>query len=93
MCRNLADLHENFMISCVGHLAERRHSLCLILGKDFFAERISVSRVLLSLNVVITEGRTLPSAALDKDFFAECPTKSTRQSAEHSAKSRILVVT
>jgi hypothetical protein len=51
-----------------------------------------VSRVLLSVNVVITESRTLSSVALDKDFFVECPIKSTRQSAEHLAKSRISVV-
>jgi hypothetical protein len=25
-----------------------------------------------------------------KDFFAECPTKNTRQSVEHSAKSQAL---
>jgi hypothetical protein len=48
-------------------------------------------RVLLSVNVVVTESRTLPSAALGKEFFAKCPIKSTRQSAEHSAKSRIPV--
>jgi hypothetical protein len=51
-----------------------------------------VPRVLLSVNAVITESRTLPSAALGKDFFVECPTKSTPQSAEHSAKSQIPVM-
>jgi hypothetical protein len=73
--------------------------------KDFFAECISVPRVLLSVNAVVTESKTSPSAALSKDVFAECGTrqrrlcrvrhsakKSTRQSAGHSAKSRILVV-
>jgi hypothetical protein len=35
---------------------------CLSLGKDFFVEYISVLRVLLSVNAVITESRTLPSA-------------------------------
>jgi hypothetical protein len=49
-------------------------------------------RVLHSVNELVTESRTLPSAALGKGFFAECPTKSTRQSAEHSAKARIPVV-
>jgi hypothetical protein len=34
----------------------------------------------------------LPSAALGKAFFAECPIKSTRQSHRHSAKARIPVV-
>jgi hypothetical protein len=51
-----------------------------------------VPRVLLSANAVITKSRTLSSAALGKGFFAECPIKSTRQSTEHSAKTRILVV-
>jgi hypothetical protein len=49
-------------------------------------------RVLLSANVVVTERRALPSAALGKEAFAECLTKSTRQSAEHSTKTRIPVV-
>jgi hypothetical protein len=34
----------------------------------------------------------LPSAALGKVGFAECPIKSTRQSRRHSAKSRIPIV-
>jgi hypothetical protein len=51
-----------------------------------------VPRVLLSVNAVVTESRTLPSAALGKDVFAECPIESTRQSVEHSTKSRIPVV-
>jgi hypothetical protein len=34
----------------------------------------------------------LPSATLDKVFFAECPIKSIRQSRRHSAKDRIPVV-
>jgi hypothetical protein len=50
---------------------------CLALGKDFFAECIFMPRVLLSVNALVTEGRTLPSVELGKD----CPTKSTRQSA------------
>jgi hypothetical protein len=65
---------------------------CLTLGKDVFVECFPVPRVLVSVNVVVIESRTSPSAALGKDFFAECPTKNTRQSAKHSAKSRILVV-
>jgi hypothetical protein len=44
----------------------------LELGKDF-----SVPRVLLSVNAIVTESSTLLSAAFDKDFFAECPTKRT----------------
>jgi hypothetical protein len=35
---------------------------CLALGKDVFAECFPVPRVLLSVNVVVTESRTLPSA-------------------------------
>jgi hypothetical protein len=66
---------------------------CSALGKDFFAECISVLRVLLSVNAVVTESSTLPGASLGKDVFVECPIESTRQSAEHSAKSRIPVVT
>jgi hypothetical protein len=52
-----------------------------------------VPSVLHSVNELVTESRTLPSAALGKGFFAECPTKSTRQSDWHSAKARIPVVT
>jgi hypothetical protein len=48
--------------------------------------------VLHSVNELVTESRTLPSAALDKDFFAECPRKSTRQRGWHLAKARIPVV-
>jgi hypothetical protein len=65
---------------------------CLALGKVFFDECLSVPRVLLSVNAVLTESRTLPSAALGKNLFAECPTGSTRQSAKHSTKSQIPVV-
>jgi hypothetical protein len=65
---------------------------CLALGKNIFAECISVPRVLLSVNVIVTESGALPSAALGKGFFAECPTKSTRQRAEHSTKPQIPVV-
>jgi hypothetical protein len=35
---------------------------CLALGKDIFVECISVPRVLLSVNTIVTESRTLPSA-------------------------------
>jgi hypothetical protein len=48
--------------------------------------------VLCSVKVLVTESVTLLSATLDKEFFAECQGKSTRQSAECSAKSRISVV-
>jgi hypothetical protein len=45
-----------------------------------------------SVNKTFTERRSLPSAALGKVGFAECPIKSTRQSHRHSAKSQISVV-
>jgi hypothetical protein len=51
---------------------------CLTLGKDFFTECISMPRVLLSVNTLVTESRTLPSAqqkALGK-------ASSTRQRAK-----------
>jgi hypothetical protein len=57
-------------------------SECLTLDKAVFAECLPVPRVLLSVKVVVTESVTLPSVALDKEFFAECPTESTRQIAE-----------
>jgi hypothetical protein len=40
---------------------------CLTLGKEVFVECLHVSSVLLSVNMVITESRTLSSAALGKD--------------------------
>jgi hypothetical protein len=49
-------------------------------------------RALLSVNAIVTESRTLLSAALDKGVFVKCPTKSTWQRAEHSAKPQIPVV-
>jgi hypothetical protein len=45
--------------------------------------------VLLSVNVVVTKSRTLPSAALGKEFFAECLKKCTQQRLEHSTNSRV----
>jgi hypothetical protein len=51
-----------------------------------------VPSALHSVNKLFTERRTLPSAALGKVCFAECPIKSTRQSHRHSAKARIPVV-
>jgi hypothetical protein len=45
-----------------------------------------------SVKRLVAESLTLPSAALGKAFFAECPTKGTRQRGRHSAKPRILVV-
>jgi hypothetical protein len=45
-----------------------------------------------SANQLVTESSSSPSAVLGKASFAECPTKGTRQSVRHSAKSRIPVV-
>jgi hypothetical protein len=50
---------------------------CLALDKVVFTECLSVSRILLSVNMVVTESSTLPSATLGKEGFAECPTKDT----------------
>jgi hypothetical protein len=65
---------------------------CLALGKNFFIECISVPSVMLSVNALVTKSRSLSSAALGKNFFAEYPTKNICQSGEHSTKSRIPVV-
>jgi hypothetical protein len=57
-----------------------------------FAECGPVPSVLRSVKTLVTESRALPSAALGKAVFAECPIKGTRQSVRHSAKARIPVV-
>jgi hypothetical protein len=45
-----------------------------------------------SVKGLFAESLNLPSAALGKAFFVECPIKSTRQSRRHSAKPAIPVV-
>jgi hypothetical protein len=45
-----------------------------------------------SVKGLFAESLSLPSAALGKAFFAECPTKGTRQRMQHSAKLAIPVV-
>jgi hypothetical protein len=65
---------------------------CLTLGKSVFAECRSVPSVQHSVKSLVAERLVLPSAALGKAFFAECPTKGTRQRFQHSAKPRIPVV-
>jgi hypothetical protein len=65
-----------------GSLPSATFAECLALGKEVFAECFSVPRVLHSVNELVTKSRTLPSAALGKGFFADCPTKSTRQRLE-----------
>jgi hypothetical protein len=62
------------------------------LGKRVFAEWGLVPSVQHSVKRLVAESLTLPSAALGKAFFAECPTKDTRQRGRHSAKPRIPVV-
>jgi hypothetical protein len=51
-----------------------------------------VPSVQYSVKRLVAESLTLPSAALGKVFFAECPIKGTRQRGRHSAKPRIPVV-
>jgi hypothetical protein len=62
------------------------------LGKLVFAECCPVPSVEHSVKGFFAEILTLPSAALGKAFFAECPTKGTRQIIQHSAKPTIPVV-
>jgi hypothetical protein len=57
-----------------------------------FAECRPVPSVQHSVKGLFAESLTLPSAALGKAFFAECPTKGTRQRIQHSAKPWIPVV-
>jgi hypothetical protein len=64
----------------------------LTLGKRVFVEWGPVSSVQHSVKRLVAESLTLSSAALGKVFFAECPTKGTRQRGRHSAKPRIPVV-
>jgi hypothetical protein len=61
-----------------GRLPSAFFAECQTLGKHVFAECGPVPSVLRSVNQLVTESRTLPSAALGKVFFAECPTKGTR---------------
>jgi hypothetical protein len=57
-----------------------------------FAECGPVPSVQHSVKRHVAESLTLPSAALGKACFAECPTKDTRQRGRYSAKPRIPVV-
>jgi hypothetical protein len=50
---------------------------------------LTVSR---SVNEVVVKSLNWSSVVLDKECYDECPTKCTRQSAEHLAKSRIPIV-
>jgi hypothetical protein len=82
----------SFGTAANGPLPSTLFAECLTLGKLVFAEWCPVPSVQHSVKRLFAESLTLPSAALGKAFFAECPTKGTRQSGRHSAKPRIPVV-
>jgi hypothetical protein len=75
-----------------GPLPRAPFAECVTLGKLVFAECLPVPSVQHSVKGLFAEILTLPRAALGKGFFAECPTKNTRQRIQHSAKPRIPVV-
>jgi hypothetical protein len=82
----------SFGMAADGPLPRAPFAECLTLGKLVFAECRFVPSVQHSVKGLFAESLTLPSAALGKAFFAECPTKGTRQIIQHSAKPRIPVV-
>ena len=82
----------SFGTAADGPLPRAPFAECLTLGKLVFAECRPVPSVQHSVKGLFAESLTLPSAALGKAFFAECPTKGTRQRIQHSAKPRIPVV-
>jgi hypothetical protein len=82
----------SFRTAADGPLPRAAFAERLPLDKRVFAESFSVPSVMHSINQLVTESRTLPSVALGKACFAECPRKSTRQRSWHSAKARIPVV-
>jgi hypothetical protein len=77
---------------CWRPFVESRILSRVTLGKYSFAECLSTLSVSPLVNKVCAESLISPSVALDKECFAECLIKCTRQSAEHLAKSRIPVV-
>jgi hypothetical protein len=64
------------LMAANGPLSRAVFAECLTLGKGVFAECFAVPSVLHSVNKLFTERRTLPSVALSKVFFAECPIKT-----------------
>jgi hypothetical protein len=74
-----------------GSLPRAPFAECLTLGKLVFAECRLVPSVQHSVKGLFAESLTLPSAALCKAFFAECPTKDTRQRIQHSAKPPVVI--
>jgi hypothetical protein len=75
-----------------GPLPRAPFAECSTLGKLVFAECRPVPSVQLSVKSLVAESLALSSAALGKAFFAECPTKGTRQRLQHSAKPWIPLV-
>jgi hypothetical protein len=82
----------SFRMATDGPLPSATFAECFTLGKRVFAEWGPVPSVQHSVKRLVAESLTLPSTALGKACFAECPTKGTRQRGRHSAKPRILVV-
>jgi hypothetical protein len=82
----------SFGTAADGPLPSSLFAECLMLGKLVFAQWGPVPSVQHSVKRLFAESLTLPSAALGKAFFTECPTKGTRQRGRHSAKPRIPVV-
>jgi hypothetical protein len=82
----------SFGTAADGPLPRAPFAECLTLGKLVFAECRHVPSAQHSVKGLFAEILTLPSAALGKAFFAECPTKGTRQRIQHSAKPRIPIV-
>jgi hypothetical protein len=82
----------SFGTAADGFLPRAPFAECLTLGKLVFAECCPLPSVQHSVKSLCAESLTLPSAALGKAFFAECPIKGTRQRIQHSAKTRIPIV-
>jgi hypothetical protein len=82
----------SFGTAADGPLPRAPFAECLTLGKIVFVECRPVPSVHHSVNGLFAEILTLPSVALGKAFFAECPIKGTRQRIQHSAKPAIPVV-
>jgi hypothetical protein len=85
--------------ACNAHARCRVHCcICVFFFKLFFTLffqcRVSTNKhsTKNEFRVLKKSLLSVPLLTLGKNFFTECPTKSTRQSAEHSAKSRIPVV-
>jgi hypothetical protein len=82
----------SFGTAADGPLPSAPFAECLTLSKLVFAEWGPVPSVQHSVKRLFAESLTLPSAALGKAVFAECPTKGTRQRGQHSTKPRIPVM-